>query len=38
EDNSDVFCEFKEKITNDIENVNIYTLSDFGERMISNKF
>ncbi|EAG0203332.1 DUF3037 domain-containing protein [Listeria monocytogenes] len=36
--NSDIFREFKEKITNEIENVNIYTLSDFGERVISNNF
>ncbi|HHS3189467.1 TPA: DUF3037 domain-containing protein, partial [Listeria monocytogenes] len=34
--NSDVFLEFKEKITKEAENVKIYTLSEFGERMISN--
>ncbi|EAH0558837.1 TPA: DUF3037 domain-containing protein, partial [Listeria monocytogenes] len=36
--NSDVFLEFKEKITKEAENVKIYTLSEFGERMISNNF
>lgn len=36
--NTRVFYEFKRKITSEIKNINIYTLSQFGERVINNNF